>query len=120
MKKPAKRRKYADGGNVQDPATPPIGTTDLSGAASQSQTQPSDTTSQDQTSPYSSPSDYVSGDQTPVGAMKMQNNNPYVKNRTTGQGSVATGYAKGGLVGKRGKVRGCGVAVRGLTKGRMY
>lgn len=117
MKKPVKRRKYADGGNVQDPAAPPIGTTDLSGAAAQgqNQVQPPATPGPGQTSPYYSPSDYG----TPVGAMNTQNSNAYVKDRMTGQGAVQ-GYAKGGLVGKRGKVRGCGVAMRGLTKGKVY
>lgn len=117
MKKSVKRRKYADGGDVQNPAAPPIGTTDLSGAAAQgqNQVQQPETPGPGQTSPYYSPSDYG----TPVGAMNTKSN-PYVQDRMTGQGSVATGYAKGGLVGKRGKVRGCGVAVRGLTKGKVY
>jgi len=118
MKKAVKRRKYADGGNVQDPATPPIGTTDLSGAATQSQAQTSSDTGPGpgQVSPYYSPSDYG----TPTGAMDTQKRNLYTQDRMTGQGSSTEGYAKGGMVNKRGKVRGCGVAKRGLTKGKVY
>jgi hypothetical protein len=118
MKKPVKRRKYADGGDVQNPAAPPIGTTDLSGAGAQAQNQaqPPSSPGPGQTSPYYSPSDYG----TPVGAMKTQGNNLYVQDRMSGQGATAQGYAKGGMVNKRGKVRGCGVAKRGLTKGKVY
>lgn len=118
MKKPVKRRKYADGGDVQNPAAPPIGTTDLSGAGAQAQNQaqPPSSPGPGQTSPYYSPSDYG----TPVGAMKTQGSNLYVQDRMSGQGATAQGYAKGGMVNKRGKVRGCGVAKRGLTKGKVY
>lgn len=109
------RRKYADGG-VVDIAAPPVGMTSLSGSTPQAAPQAAPAMS-----PYSSPADYGMGAQPLAPAPAAQNPALTVRNRTTGAtgvvGGPTTGYAKGGLVKKP---RGCGKAIKGLTKGRMY
>jgi hypothetical protein len=105
----ARPRKYADGGMV-DVAAPPVGMTSLSG-------QPQ----APQVGPYMQPSDY-GVQQAPMQAPMQQPSQVLTtRNRTTGSigtvgGPVQT-FAKGGMVKKP---RGCGKAIKGLTKGRMY
>lgn len=105
----ARPRKYADGGMV-DVAAPPVGMTSLS---AQPQVQAM--------GPYMQPSDY-GVQQTPVQAPVQQPSQVLTtRNRTTGAigtvgGPVQT-FAKGGMVKKP---RGCGKAIKGFTKGKMY
>lgn len=106
----AKPRKFADGGIV-DVAAPPVGMANIS----PTQAAPA------QTSPYLSPTDY--GTTSMQGSQQMQPNQVLTtRNRMTGStgvlgGPAAPGYAKGGLVKAP---RGCGKAIRGFTKGKMY
>ena len=107
----AKPRKFADGGIV-DVAAPPVGMTTVT---------PTQTQAPAQTSPYLSPTEY--GTTSMQGSQQNQPNQVLTtRNRMTGStgvlgGPAAPGYAKGGLVKAP---RGCGKAIRGLTKGKMY
>jgi hypothetical protein len=93
----SKPRRYAEGGEV---ATPPIGTADLSGGASQ---QTADSVAaakpqQETSSPYYSPNDYG---KSPTGANPAMGGGLNVQNRMTGANTMSQGYAKGGMVKKK-------------------
>lgn len=106
----SKPRKFADGGMV-NVAAPPVGMTDLSGAARVAA--PAPQLQAQQQGPYSSPMDYGTGSDS-SGTMSYQANNQNVMVRNRMGGGVNTlgnqqvqGFAKGGLVTARGmgKVR---------------
>lgn len=108
----AGRRRYADGG-VVDVAAPPVGMTSLtSQPLAQAPSQ----------GPYMSPSDYGVESNTSIQGLPQQPTQVLnTRNRMTGAigalGGPVQGYSKGGMVKKP---RGCGKAVKGLTKGKMY
>lgn len=102
-------RKYADGGMV-DVAAPPVGMTTLTGAPQAPAA----------AGPYMQPSDY--GMQQTAAQSSLQQPSQVLTTRNRMTGALGTsgpvqGFAKGGMVKKP---RGCGKAVKGLTKGRMY
>jgi hypothetical protein len=105
----ARPRKYADGGMV-DVAAPPIGITSLSS-----------TPAAPQSGPYMQSSDYGS-QQGPAQSVSTQPEQVLTtRNRLTGSlgtvGGPVQGFAKGGMVKKP---RGCGKAIKGLTRGKVY
>jgi len=106
-------RRYAEGGIV-NVAAPPVGMTDLSANAVQTQ-------QSQQASPYMGFSDTGASESGPIGTgITQPTGTMMAKNRVTGAMGVAPeaqGFAKGGMVKKKSSKGGL-VQVRGYGKAR--